>query len=185
MKAILTATIVCLWLVAPGTVTAQGIATSYQELRLLVRTGDKVTVIDHAGQKTSGRITDLSPTSLALMVDGRPREWREAEVATITKRHGDSLANGALIGLGVGAGFAAVAIGISAADDIYDDVNAGEVAAVIAIYGGIGAGIGTGIDALISRHRVIFERKSGPAVSLMITPQFGPARAGARLSIRF
>jgi hypothetical protein len=168
-----------------STAAAQGIAVSYQELRLLVQPGDRVTVIDHSGRKTSGRITELSATSLALMVDGQRTDWAEGEVATITQRRGDSLANGAWIGLGVGAGFSAVGIAISAADDAYDDVGAGEVAAVIAIYAGIGAGIGAGIDALISRHRVIFERKAGAGVSLAITPQFGPARAGARLSIRF
>lgn len=185
MKAIPIATILCLCAAAPGTAAAQGIATSYQELRLLVRAGDKVTVVDHTGQKVSGRITDLSSTSLALVVDGRPREWRETEVATITQRRGDSLTNGALIGLGTGAGISAIGIAISSANDVYDDVNAGEVAAVIALYAAIGAGIGAGIDALISRHRVIFERESGPAVSLMIAPQFGPARVGARLSIGF
>jgi hypothetical protein len=182
MTAIATIVILC---AGAGTAAAQGIAVSYQELRLLVQPGDRVTVIDHSGQKTSGRITELSATSLALMVDGQRRDWAEAELATITQRRGDSLANGALIGLGVGAGFSAVGIAISAADDAYDDVSAGEAAAVIAIYAGIGAGIGAGIDALISRHRVIFEKRAGTGVSLTVTPQFGPARAGARLAIRF
>jgi hypothetical protein len=163
---------------------AQGIAGSFQELRLLVGPGDTVTLVDPTGQKVSGKITDLSASSLAMMVDGRPREWRETDVVTITQRRGDSLGNGALIGLGVGAALAGIGSAVYAANTV-GDTGGGEVAAVIAIYGGIGAGIGTGVDALIAKPRLIFDRRAGAGVSLTIAPEIGRARAGARLSVAF
>jgi hypothetical protein len=172
-------------LAVPLTAGAQGIATSYRELTLLVRPGDTVTVTDTGGQKVSGKITDLSPSSLALMVDGRPREWRESDVATISHRHSDSLANGALIGLGVGAGFAGAGLLVMVNQSDYDDdVSGGAMAALVALYSGIGAGIGAGIDAMISGQRVIFQRRAG-AVSLGMTPLLGPSKVGAGLTLAF
>jgi hypothetical protein len=186
MASVRSVAVLFLVLALPAVASAQGIANSLQELRLLVRPGDRITVTDTAGQRVSGRIAELSPTSLALLVEGRRRDLAEAEVVTITHRHADSLANGALIGLGVGAGFAAVGLALLANDDGYDDdLGVGEAAAVVAIYGGIGAGIGTGIDALITRQRVIFERRGAPPVTLGVAPQFGPRRAGARLTLGF
>jgi hypothetical protein len=164
---------------------AQGIATSYQELKLLVRPGDAVTLVDSTGQKVSGRITDLSASALAMTVDGRSREWRETEVSTITQRRQDSLTNGALIGLGVGAASAAVGGAVWAANTVADDTNAGDVAVVLAFYGGIGAAIGVGVDAMITKHYVIFDRRPGSGVTVSVAPQLGFGRAGARLSIGF
>jgi hypothetical protein len=176
--------VLVLSLAAVVNAAAQGIATSYQELRLLIRPGDTVTLVDSTGQEVSGRITDLSASALAMTVDGRPREWRETEVATITHRRQDSLLNGALIGLGVGAATAAVGSAVWAANTV-GETSAGSVAGVIAIYGGLGAAIGTGVDAMITKHYVIFDRQPGSGVTVNVAPQLGPGRAGARLSIGF
>jgi hypothetical protein len=176
--------VLVLCVAAPTAAAAQGIATTFQELRLLVRPGDNVTVTDVSGREVSGKITDLSASSLALMVDGQPREWRETEVATIRQRRGDSLGNGALIGLGIGAGVTAIGIAILANGDTYD-VNGGEAALVTAIYGGLGAAIGTGIDALITRRQVVFEKRSASGIAFQVAPLLTPTRTGARLSIGF
>jgi hypothetical protein len=171
---------------APTAVAAQGIATTFQELRLLVRPGDNVTVTDVSGREVSGRITDLSASSLALMADGQPREWRETEVATIRQRRGDSLANGALIGLGIGAGVTAIGIAIWVNSDTYEgEVTGGDAVLVTAIYGGLGAAIGTGIDALMTRRQVVFEKRSASGIAFQVAPLLTPARTGARLSIGF
>jgi hypothetical protein len=175
-----------LCLAAPAASMAQGIATTFQELRLLVRPGDSVTVIDINGQEVSGKITDLSASSLVLTANDRPREWRETEVATIRQRRGDSLANGALIGLGIGAGVSAIGIAAWVNSDTYEgEVTAGEAVAVTLLYGGLGAGIGTGIDALITRRKVVFERHSASGVTVQIAPLLTPTRAAARVSIGF
>lgn len=186
MKTIRIVMMLGLCMVVPLAAAAQGIANSYQELRLLVRAGDTVTVTDNGGQQVSGRITDLSASSLALMVDGRPRQFAESEVATISQRRGDSLANGALIGLVIGAALPAIGLVVAVnRDDYDDDVSGGEVAAIIAVYGGLGAAVGVGIDALITRRMVIFERRSTSGVTFAIAPLVGPARVAARLSIGF
>jgi hypothetical protein len=178
--------VLLLCVAAPATAAAQGIAATFQELRLLVRPGDDVTVTDVNGRNISGKITNLSAASLTLTVDGRPREWREPEVATIRQRRGDSLANGAWIGLGIGAGLAAVGIAVAFTSEDYDaDVNFGEAVLVTAIYGGLGAAIGTGVDALITRRQVIFETRSPSGVAVQFAPLLTPTRAVARVSIGF
>lgn len=173
-----------LCVVTPAVSAAQGIATSFQELRLLVHPGDTVTVTDANGQTASGKITDLSSSSLALTIDHRPREWRESEVARITQRRGDSLANGALIGLAIGAGGSAIAGAVWDANNV-GDTAAGEYALVIAIYAGLGAAVGTGLDALIRKRQVIFEKGSASGVTVQIAPLLSPTRAAARLSVGF
>jgi hypothetical protein len=180
------ALIVLVLCVAAPAAAGQGIATTFQELRLLVRPGDHVTVTDVNGRDVSGKIKDLSASSLALTVDGQPREWRETEVATIRQRRGDSLANGAWIGLGIGAGLAAVGIAVAFSSEDYDgDVNFGEAVLVTAMYGGLGAAIGTGIDALITRRQVIFETRSPSGIAFQFAPLLTPTRAVARVSIGF
>ena len=175
-----------LCVVAPAAAAAQEVATTFQELRLLVHPGDTVTVRDVNGQEVSGKITDLSASALALMVDNRPREWRESDVASITQRRGDSLANGALIGLGVGGGLVAIAIAVAVNSDDYDgDVSGGEVAAVIGLYAGLGAAVGTGIDALVRKRMVVFDKRSPVGVTLGFAPLLTPTRVAARVSIGF
>jgi hypothetical protein len=186
MKTIRIVMMLGLCTVVPLAAAAQGIATSYQELRLLVRVGDKVTVTETSGQQVSGKITDLSAASLALMVDGRPRQWAETEVATISQRRSDSLANGAWIGLVSGAALPAIGLAIAVSQDDYDDdISGGEAAALIAVYAGLGAAVGVGIDALISRRQVIFERRTASGVTFAIAPLVGPTRAAARVSLGF
>ncbi|MDH4062814.1 MAG: hypothetical protein OEW19_00330 [Acidobacteriota bacterium] len=185
MKTIRTATMLGLCLVAlPPLVVAQGVAKSFDELRLLVRAGDTITITDLTGREVSGKISDLSASSLTLLADSRPQEWRESDVATISQRRGDSLANGALTGLVVGAGLAAVAIAIEV-NRTEVGVSAGEGALVVGIYGGLGAAIGTGVDALITTDQVIFEKQSASGAWLRVAPFLTPTRAGARVSIGF
>lgn len=160
---------------------AQGIATSFNELRLLVRPGDTLQITSTEGREVTGKLVDLSPGVLAMRVGKGREEWREGDVATIRQRRGDSLANGALWGLGIGGG-SVLALGIYAAAS--DEASAGEVAAVTALYGGIGAGIGVGVDALISKRVVIFERRSASA-SFGVAPILSPGRKGALLTIGF
>lgn len=81
-----------------------GVATSFEQLRVLVGPGAKVTVINSTGDQTTGTISALTTSSLSLGVDGRLRDFGERDVATIRQRRSDSLGNGAKWGLGIGAG---------------------------------------------------------------------------------
>lgn len=166
----------------PSAASAQGIANTLHELRLLVRPGETVTVADGTGTTVRGRIATLSPSEIVLETSGGKRAWSEGEVRTIRQRRGDPLSNGALIGLGVGAG-----LGLAAGLVIVDEGNeVGWVVMPTLIYGGLGAAIGVGIDALVTRELVIFEGKGGaPRTQCRITPLLTPRAQGVSVAVRF
>ncbi len=166
-----------LLLLAPAA-SAQGIARTFDQLQLLVRPGDTVTVRDAQGNETSGRIDSLSASTLTLGRGDTRRDFREADVTTIRQRRQDSLANGALWGLVSGAGVALIPIALCGDDcDIV-------VAAIIPVYAGLGAGIGVGVDALIARRQVIFERARA-AAGFRMAPLVGRGRRGVMLAVTF
>jgi hypothetical protein len=102
-------------------------------------------------------------------------------VRLIHERRPDSLANGALIGLGVGAsvGWALACIG--------DPADAECVALGSLFFGGIGAGIGVGIDALIpAKKRTVYQvATSSSAARLTIAPVITPRRKCVALRVVF
>lgn len=62
---------------------AQGIATSFNELRFLVKPGDTIRVTSTGGAELTGRLVDLSSASLVLATGNDSREWQESDVARI------------------------------------------------------------------------------------------------------
>ena len=133
---------------------AQGIAHSFSELRRVVMPGDTVSVTGTNGAEVTGRPAEISSSALTLTVNGRPRDLRGADIVTIRQDRGDSLQNGAVIGLGVGAGlmFARLALGGV-------DGEIGWAAGQIAWSAALGAGLGAGQDALIPTRKVIYQRQ--------------------------
>ncbi len=138
-----------LLLVVAATAEAQQIAGTFDQLRVLVKPGDTLTITDAAGQRLGGKLADLSDSSLVIEVAGTRRILQGAEVDIIEKRGSDSLKNGALIGLVIGAGLAGAALGAATGEWGYAALNA-------LVYGGMGAGIGAGLDALIEGQQVIY-----------------------------
>ena len=159
---------------------AQELAGTFEQLRVLVKAGDTVTVTDTAGQPVRGKLINLSSSSLSLNVSGTNREFQKADVNKITKRGSDSLKNGALIGMAVGGGLAAVGIALMAAEG---EADAGITAAAALFYSGIGAGIGAGVDALIEGQRVIYANP-GSAARLSVVPVLRGPRKGVLVSLR-
>src|SRR5213594_4084222 len=94
-------------------VNAQEVATSFEQLRSLLKPGDTIQVTDAQGRKTTGKLGELATSSLQLLVrktgfDGRDSlipqtRLSERDVRKITFERRDSLLNGALIGLAAGA----------------------------------------------------------------------------------
>jgi hypothetical protein len=106
--------------------TRTGIAASFEQLQVLVRPGNTVAVTDAAGSQVAGRIQSLTPSVLSLDVDGTARTFGETEVNLIRQRRGDSLANGAWWGFGIGAGLAvAVLAAYTACDACYGELGPG------------------------------------------------------------
>ena len=158
---------------------AQDVAGTFDQLRVLVKTGDTVAITDSAGLRVRGRLTDISPTSLGVDVSGKRREFLQLDIDRIARKDDDSLANGALIGLVIGAGLGAVVLGA-----IDDGPDGGWVVLGSFLYGGIGAGIGVGIDALVRGERVIFAASPRSAPSVRFAPILGHRRKGAVVSLR-
>ena len=143
-------------LTSAGPASAQELAGTFDQLRVLVKAGDRIRVVDTSGQDIRGTIADLGLSSLTLVSDGTRRDFAERDINTISQRRPDSLANGALWGLAIGGGLGLLGgLALSGAD--------GSSAAIIPVitlaYGGIGAGVGAGVDALISAERVIYARR--------------------------
>lgn len=150
----------------------------------LVKRGQTVEVIDDQGQETRGKVRTLSATTLTLDRAGKATEIPFERITQIA-RPSDSLANGALIGLGAG-----VAFGILGSTAGTSDCEAGYypcfdgprfVVGSALIFGAIGAGIGVGVDALIHRERVIYRRDSRRQTR--VAPVVGPGVGGAVVSV--
>ena len=172
--------VACVFLAATSA-QAQELAGTFEQLRVLVKAGDTLTVTDTAGQPVRGKLVNLSSSSLSLNVSGTNREFQKVDVNTITKRGSDSLKNGALIGLAVGGGLAAVGIAITVAEG---DADAGFFAVAVLVLRGIGAGIGAGIDALIEGQRVIYANPGSPRARLSVAPVLRGPRKGVLVSLR-
>ena len=125
---------------------AQELAGSFDQLRVLVKTGDTVRVTDGRGEVVRGSIADVSPSSLALTVGGSRRTFLEADIAAIHQRRNDSLANGAKWGFAIGAGLGVLG-GITIVSE-HDGEGVELIPILGLVYGALGAGAGAGIDAM-------------------------------------
>jgi hypothetical protein len=170
-------------LAAPAPAAAQAPVTSFDQLNTRLKPGDTIWVTDSQGREVKGRIDSLAPDSLGVDAGGF-RTFSASEVSVIQLRQGDSLANGALIGLavgGVGTGLACLASA--------DGLDEGWCVLAALVYGGIGAGIGVGIDALIPGKKLVAYRAPGPAgpteARLSIAPVITPRAKGVAVSFAF
>lgn len=184
MKALTIGGAVFLLLCAGGTrVDAQGVASSFDQLGVLVRPGDKVTVVDVTGREADGRIAKLSRETLTLITEAGPRQFGDAEVARIRQRRGDSLTNGAIIGAAAGTAYFLTMVAL------LGDSDGGDVIVSTAVVGGVlfagmGAAAGVGIDALITRRQVIYQKPAGET-RVSVSPLFGHGRRGAAVTVTF
>src|SRR5262249_14715865 len=120
---------------------AQQVST-FEQLQILVKPGDKIFVTDTSGVTVKARISDLSASNLWVVVNGKRRDLLQIDVRESRQWRGDSLKNGAWIGAIAGAGL--VTFGLVAACES-ESCNPGFVAADLLLGAGLGAGIGVGI----------------------------------------
>jgi hypothetical protein len=156
-------------------------AASFEQLQMLVRPGDVITVIDDTGAKLRGTLTSLSSSSLQLGLGNGQRTFEQSQVRTIRQRRGDSLANGAWAGLGIGVALPALAL-IVLHEECY--CTAADVAIALGAYGGLGAGIGVGIDALVRGTKTIYRAPAGPR-RVLLTPMLSRGGSGMSVTVRF
>lgn len=134
---------------------------------------DTIYVTDDAGRQTQGKLLRLEPDSVVMLVEGAEQRFDAARVRRIDRR-GDSLKNGALIGLGIGVGLGVVTASIS---DCLDGDGPGSSCVggrivLTAVSTGLYTAIGAGVDALIvGRTRIYDAGRSTTAVRSLSGPQ--------------
>ena len=160
--------------------TAQTPAVSFGELQSIVRPGDTVSVTDAAGHEVTGKVLEISPSTLAVTPSrgaaGVRRVWTDADVAAVRQRRRDSVMEGALIGAVVGAGIGA----LGAHHCGHSAGCVGSTASFLALGMGIGAAAGIGLDAAITSSALIYQR---PPTAMASVGQV--RRAGVLITCRF
>jgi hypothetical protein len=172
-----------LLLVCANRAAAQTVASTFDQLRVLVKAGDKISIVDAAGAEVSARLMTLSHDTMALDTESGPRLLGEADVVQIRQRRQDSLVNGAIIGAAAGTAYVVTALAVLSDSDGGDVIIASAIAGTV-MFAGMGAAAGAGIDALIARRQVIFQRAaSGGRVS--VSPLVRRGGLGAVVAVRF
>lgn len=160
--------------------------TDAERIQARVTQGQNVSITDDQGRQVQGKIRALTADGLTLLVDGTTADVAYDRIVRID-RPNDGLANGALIGLGVGAG---LGLAVIASEDQSDclpatffcsDTGTGGYVAGALLLGGLGTAVGVGIDALIHRDREIYRRGGGAVAT--IAPVLGHGVRGAVLSV--
>jgi hypothetical protein len=176
--------IVCL--ITAGSAWAQTTpVASFEELASVLRIGDKLYVTDTSAQEYEGTVSELSASSIRLVIPGTIREFAASEVSAVARLQPDSKKNGAFIGLGVGAALGAV-MG-AYAGELSNTSAAGSAALAGLAYGGLGALIGVGIDALSPGKKVLLYSARPPrsAARLTLSPIIHPTRQAMIARISF
>jgi hypothetical protein len=178
---------------------AQEVATSFEELRRLVKPGDTIYVTDTGGATIKGKLAGLSAASLEIRVQrdalAPPLRLPEGDVNHIVLERSDSLWNGTLIGLAVGAVPAAL-IELFAGRSEYGPgvprdaprYKAPFDAGPIVGLGGIGLVTGLLIDVFNKERATIYvhapgQRSSGVRVSPLLSQAW--SGAGVQVSVGF
>ena len=184
-------TLLCLLI---GGLATTAHAQSSDAIRAKVKEGDKVSITNEQGRSFSGRISSISADAITLVKGNKHTELPLAQVLKI-ERPKDSVLNGALWGLGVGAG-----MGFWQASTADEDYYQGDQpfcgvgffdnctdpepprVGIVITWSAIGALVGAGIDGLIHKgDRSIYRR--GGERTLSIAPVTGRGRRGAAVSL--
>jgi|APFre7841882724_1041349.scaffolds.fasta_scaffold109191_1 hypothetical protein len=168
-------------IVLPVVTAAQEPVTSFDQLNTRLKVGDTVWVTDAEGREIKGRIRGLSATSLLLDAGSAPQDLQAARVRTIRIQQSDSLTNGTLIGLAVGAVAGALVMVPE-----YEGDN-GPVIAVVWLGALSGAGVGALIDAARGGKKVLTYQAPGALSSsrLSIAPVITPRTKGVAVAFSF
>lgn len=162
------------------------VAQTFDQLQVLVKVDDTLTVTDEQGREIRGRLLGLSNSLLVLGVDGARTELTQDRVRTIRHRHSDSLKNGALWGLVGGLVCATTQLAVSEAFSEGEDPELAALAAAFGFYAAAGTGVGVGIDALIRRNRVVYARPPSSTIGrLSVSPVITPVRRAVAVAWTF
>jgi hypothetical protein len=173
-------------LVAPR-VNAQEVATSFEQLRALLKPSDTIQVTHMRGRKTTGKLELLTASTLEIQLRNKgfpPLRFSEADVKEIRLERHDSLLNGTLIGLAAGAapGISFIALRSKGSDPIQD---ANTVIGITVVPAAIGAGVGALIDWLIFKRTTVYRTPTQRSSPLQVNPLLLKSAAGVQMSVQF
>lgn len=180
-------------LVAGGLATAaaasaQEPVASFDALTGRLQVGQVVWVTDRTGREARGRLERLSSDELVLKADGS-ETFVAADVRRVRARARDSLKNGTLIGLGIGAGMGTAWCIGAVADDSGDLDARVECAEGFTVFPGLGALIGLAVDAVIpGKMRVVYQAppsQEGSWARLVMAPLVSSRVKGLAVSFVF
>ncbi len=157
------------------------VSRSAEGLSYRMRYGDTISLRTPSGGTITGRIEDFDGDE--LRVGGKTFSLSRGEVRQIDVRVNDSLANGALIGAGVGTGLT-LATCVALSGDGND--SAACVLFLAGVYAGAGAGLGALFDALHRGREVVYVAPSAASDrKLSIVPLFTRDKKGVLVSLGF
>jgi hypothetical protein len=168
------------------------VSVTADELLAQLAPGDRVRIAASKGPEIEGIVKRIHVDKNSIEIDSKAKGWR-GEVLAIgelgaVERIPDSVKNGTLIGLGIGAGVAAAQFVYALAVD-YNEIDewAGIYVATGAAYSGIGALIGWRIDAARSKPRIRYEAAVSPApkITWSVRPFVTRDQKGLTLNISF
>lgn len=157
------------------------VARSFTELKSRIKPGATIFITDSAGREVSGRLSELSDTSLNLLLADKRQAFMQADVGLVRQRQPDSLWNGLLIGMAAGVTPAVywwVADPNECGNSVcMDDLTIGVVE---------GALIGLAIDAAIKRKVVVYRSQSSSSTgAVTVAPIVAGRRQGLALTMSF
>jgi hypothetical protein len=153
-------------------------ARSFEQLQMIVKPNEVVTITEARGGVTRGKIARITDSSIAVLTRGQLKTFSEQDVLEIRQRRADPLNNGAkygaIAGLGFGTLYAAGAVTLL-------DCNLGCGVLIGGLYTAVGAGIGVGIDAMIVRESTVFVKTKSPLHGFSIRPLLSPGQKAVSL----
>lgn len=173
---------------------AQPVATSFPELKDLLKRGNTIYVTEAGGRRTKGTVGEVSPSTLELLVRKRAFDGSESlvplarltenDVTQILVERRDPPWRGLLIGLGAVGGPWAIICSTGCTYNEYGAENMIRISALITT--GIAAGIGALVDAaIVQRTMVYYKVSTSRPVAVEFSPLLAPSAAGVQASLRF
>jgi hypothetical protein len=141
--------------------------------------------MDAAGRPTRGTVADVSASSLQLVIDGERRTFDAAQIQRIDRLVRDSVKNGVLWGLAVGAG--AGFLGIVAAGRSGASLDAAGAIVALGLIGGpaAGAAVGGAIDASEVAREAVYARTAPTSGRVRFSLGLHGGQVGAAVRVRF
>ncbi len=161
------------------------VARSFQDLSAQVEPGANVSVMVTNGNEITGTITEISASSLGLMVGQNRLDLPESNVLRIEGPR-DPLWDGVAIGAGVA--FGSIVVSLAAAGCSESCFESPDVWAGIAFSTGVGAGIGLWVDwARVSRELIFLSPGPNPptGAAVSLSPLLARDKKGLILSVSF